>query len=66
MNGVVALDSLIGLSVDEAKKRLEPLGITLRVTCIDGRHQMVTEDYDTTRLNVWINSGKLIRLGEFG
>jgi hypothetical protein len=63
-NPVALLDAesaqkLIGLSEDEARKVADGLGWTVRVAMRDGEAFMLTEDFQTNRVNLTVTKGSV-------
>jgi hypothetical protein len=57
---------LVGLSVDEATKVAEDNGWVLRVSTLDGESQIVTADFNTSRVNVAVAAGVVTGIDSIG
>ncbi len=53
------VQSLVGLSVDEARSQVQARGGVLRVRAEDGESFMVTADFRTDRVDVWVEVGRI-------
>jgi hypothetical protein len=57
----IDLTGLVGLTVQEARRRAEAQGYLFRVLIEDGRSHYVTADCRTDRVNVETAAGKVVR-----
>ena len=52
----------IGLTINDASKKAESIGYTVRIVEEDGNSFMVTADFKSNRLNLRLSGGKIIGL----
>ena len=57
----IDLTALVGLTVEEARRRAEARGYQFRVLIEDGRSSYATADFRTDRVNVEVAAGKVVR-----
>jgi len=60
------LECIVGLSVEEAAKKLNEYNYKMRVINRDNRHLMVTKEYDCSRCNVYVVDNVVIKISGFG
>ncbi len=53
------INTILGLDKDEAVKLLDEAKVRYRVFSVEGKSEMLTCDYDTTRVNLNIVDGKV-------
>ncbi len=57
----IDLTALVGLTVEEARRRAETHGYQFRVLIEDGESPFVTADYRIDRVNVEVAAGRVVR-----
>lgn len=56
-------DAFVGLTISEAEKILEKFNLSrIRSVIIDGKHKVVTMDYDPNRTNVELTDGIITKV----
>ena len=53
--------SCVNLTLEEAKKKIEKAGATVRITEVNGNGVIVSADYDPKRINLDIHNNIVIR-----
>jgi hypothetical protein len=60
MKDVLGMDAIIGLTVEQAEKRLLSFGCTIRVVSVDGVGGAMTADFDPSRIDVCVRGGIIV------
>jgi beta-lactam-binding protein with PASTA domain len=60
-NSAANVQTLVGMSLDDAKAKAQQMGLSVRVTSVDGKSSMVTMDYNENRVNFATESGVVTR-----
>ncbi len=58
--------NIIGLNIDEAKKKLSLYNYTLRIVEIDGEKLLVNKNFNRKRCNVVVQNNSIIKISSFG
>lgn len=64
--GEPAVNQIVGMTVEEARKHLEPHGKVVRVIIEDGSSKMVTMEVNDNRANVIVENGIIIEVDRMG
>ena len=59
-------DRVLGMRLGPAGALAERFGCTVRVVRLDGEWQLVTDDYRTDRINVWVDDDVITRVDSIG